>query len=59
MVDFQVLHIVTVAAAMGFAGVGPVRAASSVQGSQTCAQELTVLSGQWNDIGLPSPTKPA
>lgn len=59
MVDFQFLGIVTVVAAMSVAGVGPVRAANPVPGSQTCAQELTVLSGQWNDIGLPSPTKPA
>ena len=25
---------------------------------QTCAQELDVLSGQWNAAGLPIPTKP-
>ena len=59
MTGFQLLRSGALLATMGLAGLGPARAATPVQGSQTCSQELTTLSGQWNDIGLPSPTKPA
>ena len=45
-------------AALTLVAIGPVRAAEPPAGSQTCSQELTVLSGQWNAIGLPPPEKP-
>lgn len=41
------------------AGAAPAKAVEAMPQQQTCAQELVVLGGQWDAIGLPSPGKPA
>lgn len=39
-------------------GTVSANAADAPLQQQTCSQELTVLSGQWDAIGLPAPGKP-
>ena len=40
-------------------GAAPANAVEATPQQQTCAQELIVLGGQWDAIGLPAPGKPA
>ncbi len=40
-------------------GAAPAKAVEATLQQQTCAQELVVLGGQWDAIGLPPSGKPA
>ena len=58
MTTFRLTHLGGALAALIVVGIGPVRAAEPAAGSQTCSQELTVLTGQWNAVGMPPNEKP-
>ena len=58
----QSIHPAYLSVALGAAillGAAPAKAVEAVPQQQTCAQELVVLGGQWNAVGLPTPGKPA
>jgi len=59
MSNTRLAYVGIALAMMVIIGVGPAIAADTLPGEQNCAQELTVLSGQWSAIGLAPPGKAA